>query len=282
MRYPVGFDDVRRGRWSLILLALAVSAASSVFVNRVVFPGDWVTPLSRATAGLVQPTLVVNAFGLAITLVIVVRIGRLRLRDLGLRADHLVPGVFGALAYWLALQLVIGAVGLALTGTLAASSVWEDHTPTLTVGALAAQLLGAALDEEVLYRGLLLVQLYLLLRASALRPTLAMGVAVALSSAYFSLMHVPSLLYHGYDMAFDLPRLFVAGALYALLYVYSGNLPFVVGVHALGNWNMPLAESGVDSGMVAFLFRMAVVALWSGLVLMRRRNANRAAVLGAV
>ena len=141
---------------------------------------------------------------------------------------------------------------------------------------------GAALHEEILYRGLLLVQLYLLLHATSARRGLAVAGAVVLSSAYFSLLHVPSLLYHGYDMAFDLPRLFVAGTLYALLYSYSGNLFFVVGVHALGNWNMSLVESGTDEGMVGFLFRIAVVLGWSALIVARQKDITRNTVPKAV
>lgn len=71
------------------------------------------------------------------------------------------------------------------------------------------------------------------------------------------------------------PRLIIAGITFALLYVYSGNLLFVVGVHGVGNWNMPLVETASDEGMIAYLFRLGVVIAWSVYLLAVRRDRRR-------
>lgn len=266
-----GFQGTRRAGWGLILLALLAALGMSLFVNRVVFPGDWLAPLSRSTAGLIQPTLVVNLVGLGITIAIMAGIGRLRVRDLGLRREDVLPGIGSTVAYWLVLQLVLVVVGLALGGT-SLNPDWGARSVAELAGSLIAQLFGNALHEEVLFRGLLMVQLFLLLAASDRSDRSAMAWAIVLVSVYFALTHVPSVLRHDYALAFELPRLFIAGITFALLYVYSGNLLFVVGVHGVGNWNMPLIETGADEGMVAYLFRLGVVVAWSFYILLAHRG----------
>lgn len=261
---------MKRADCGLIVLALLAALGTSLFVNRVVFPAEWLVPLSRTTAGLIQPTLVVNFVGLAITFAIMVGIGRLRLRDLGLRREAVLPGIGWTVAYWLVLQLVLVAVGLVLGGT-AVNPDWGARPMAELVGSLIAQLFGNALHEEVLFRGLLMIQLFLLLAKSNRSRRAAMAWAVVLTSVYFAFTHVPSVLRHDYVLAFELPRLFVAGITFALLYVYSGNLLFVVGVHGVGNWSMPLVETATDEGMIAYLFRLGVVIAWSVYLLVVRR-----------
>ena len=272
---PVGSLRItRRAGWGLILRALAAALGLGLFVNRVVFPAGWLTPLSHSTSGLLQPTLVVNLVGFAVTITIMVGIGQLRLRDLGLRREDVLPGIGWTVVYWLALQLVLVGVGLALGG-VALDPDWGTRPLAEPAGSLIAQLLGSALHEEVLFRGLLLVQLFLLLATSERSDRSAMAWAVVLTSVYFALTHVPSVLRHDHALAFELPRLFIAGITYALLYLYSGNLLFVVGVHGVGNWNMPLVETGADEGMIAYLFRLGVVVAWSLYILVAHRGTEK-------
>ena len=263
----MSFRETRRAGGGPIILVLAAALAFSLFVNRVVFPAGWLTPLSRSTAGLIQSTLVANLVGLTVTIAIMVGIGQLRLRDLGLRREDVRPGIGWTVAYWLALQLVLLVVGLTLGG-MTINPDWVVRPVAEMTGSLIAQLFGNALHEEVLFRGLLMVQLFLLLATSDRSDRSAMAWAVVLVSVYFALTHVPSVLRHDSALAFELPRLFIAGITYALLYLYSGNLFFVVGVHGVGNWNMPLVDTGADEGMVAYLFRLGVVVAWSVYVLL--------------
>ena len=267
----MSFRETRRAGGGLIILALAAALALSLFVNRVVFPAGWLSPLSHSTAGLIQPTLVVNLVGLMVTIAIMVGIGRLRVGDLGLRRGDVLPGIGWTVAYWLALQLVLVGVGLALGG-VAIDPDWGTRPVAELAGSLIAQLFGNALHEEVLFRGLLMIQLFLLLAASDRSDRSAMAWAVVLVSVYFALTHLPSVLRNEYALAFELPRLFIAGITYALLYLYSGNLLFVVGVHGAGNWNMPLIETATDEGMIAYLFRLGVIVAWSLYILFAHRG----------
>jgi membrane protease YdiL (CAAX protease family) len=144
------------------------------------------------------------------------------------------------------------------------------------LGLLLAQVLGNALFEEVGYRGFLLRQFELRLGwVTGRRRRLA--VAAALSLALFALMHVPNRLSAGFagaDLATSVLIALALGVLLTLLYLRTGNLLLVVGVHALINTPTLLVASPASHEIVEVLAVLLLVA-WPRLTrTMSRRTAG--------
>lgn len=273
------FGQVKATRWNVILLALVGYALLSWFINAVVFPSDLLGPVSRATSHLVQSTLIVNLIGFAIVVGgIVVGLGKLQWQDIGIERSHLAPGALYALAYWVALQAALLVVGISETGGVRLNAFWEAREVTVLIGALLAQVFGTALKEEVFYRGFLLPQLFLKLKGKRKEQIqLYLAGAVLLAALIFALMHVPGVLRLEYSVPRHLAIHTIAGVVYALFYIYSGNLFFVMGVHALTNWKMYLFETEAPAGLVGFVFGVLLAVGWSALVVFRKRRAAKLA-----
>jgi membrane protease YdiL (CAAX protease family) len=120
-----------------------------------------------------------------------------------------------------------------------------------TFGELFGQLFGNALYEEVLFRGVLLVQMVLWLAPSSGRvERRSLWAGLLGSQAVFALQHIPNRLAFGAwadaaNAALDLTLLFVAGLFFAGVFLRTGNLLLVVGLHTLGN--LPLQLVGAPS-----------------------------------
>lgn len=114
-------------------------------------------------------------------------------------------------------------------------------------GGFLGQIFGNALLEEVLFRGFLLVQIYLLLNKvkKVKNNTSRIVYAMLISQSIFAAIHIPNRIYSGLvgmDFVYDFIVLVILGVIFSLLYVLTKNLFFVIGVHSLMNvqimfWN---------------------------------------------
>jgi hypothetical protein len=133
------------------------------------------------------------------------------------------------------------------------------------LGVLLGYALGVAPAEETFFRGLLLPQLRL--KFSELAPAVAVGAALAVSQLLFALYHLPSELLGGssgvgmgaLDIAIDVGRLFLIGLLYAALYLRTGNLFLVIGIHAVEDAGITIVAAPLDPGLV--ILGLAAVTL---------------------
>lgn len=265
------FRKVKPTNWGIILLALVGFAFLTWLINEVVFPSD---VLDSVTSSLFQGTLVVNLFGFAVIIVgIVTGLGKLRWRDIGFEPSKIAKGAFYALAYWLALQSVLLFVGIFESGSVQLNSTWETRNVSLIIGLLIAQVFGTALKEEAFYRGFLLPQLFLKFKRGKRDKLLFyLAGAILVSSLIFALMHIPSVIRFENSIQRSLFIHTVGGIVYSLFYIYSGNLFFVIGVHALSNWNMSIFETDVPGGLVSFAFKVLFVLAWTALLAYRRKK----------
>lgn len=232
---------------ALVLVGVCVVLALSVAVVwSVVFPSGYLLPLERATAGLVQPTLVVNAVeGAAVAIV-----ARPTLRDLGLDRG-LVRGVVVLLVGYIAIQL-----GLAVAAGELAQGRALRAPVGLVVGSVVAQVFGAGFVEEIVFRGLLFRQL-------ALRMHVVL--AAALSALVFAVWHIPqrqSLGLAGLDLVGSIAVVWLGGVFAAWLYLRSGSLYVVIALHALFNEGAPLFEAPVSHQVILAIFVLAFI-VWN-------------------
>jgi len=231
--------------WALVAVALA-HIASAPFFNFLVFPHHWLTPLSRATFGLVSVTLQANLIIIAVVVFGVIFAGaRLRPADVGWRSNKLPAAILFTLGLWATLN-ILAIAGAEFQGLpLALDESWTKPGVTRTFGAFIAQIFGNALAEETIFRGFLTVQLMLIFRP--LGKIAACTFAVIVVQAFFASIHIPMLREHGVswtDILQTLPELALIGTLLAIVYFATGNLFVAVGIHALVDASMLVVSNG--------------------------------------
>lgn len=228
------------------------------------------TPVTDATAGLINRSLLGNALPLLLVVgILILRLGGLRARDIGLIRAQLPFAIAVTAGIWALVQVIQVGSALLVDGRVQLAAQWSGWGSTAVVGTLLGQLFGNALYEELVYRGFLFTQLLLLLHrwwpAATWRPGIA---ALLISQFLFAVRHIPGATAAGMgalDLGLDLTRLTIIGILLALLYVRTGNLFIVIGVHALMNAPMALVDSSlIDASLLALLLVASLVWLWPG------------------
>jgi membrane protease YdiL (CAAX protease family) len=206
-------------------------------------------------------------------------LGSLRARDIGLIPAHIAPAIAVTLAIWAISQIAV-VVLISQQGATPTLSTALDN-PTALAGKAIAQFFGNALYEEIVFRGFLISQVYLKLEGigrTRAASWVRLGLTLLLSQLLFALIHIPIRIYQGTAFA-ELPgqvlNLFLWGLIFAGIYLISGNLFVVVGFHALAN----LPSVPYDgAGFYLLLSLMAVVLILYKLVQwLRRGRANTTA-----
>jgi uncharacterized protein len=253
--------------WAIIAV-VAAHIASTPFFNFIVFPHHWLTPLSRATFGLVDGTLQANLIIIVVVVFGLIFAGaRLRPADVGWRINKLPAAILFTLGLWATLNIVAIA-GAELQGLpLVLDESWTKPGVTRTIGAFIGQIFGNALAEETIFRGFLTVQLMLIFRP--LGKIAACTFAVIVVQAFFASIHIPMLREHGAswtDILQTLPELAFVGTMLAIVYFVTGNLFVAVGIHALADASMLVISSGFgihDYSDFAYLgLGLLAVLLW--------------------
>lgn len=227
----------------------------------LIYPAAWFQALVELGHGLVVPTLLGSLGGLGVVLAIACGLGRLRLRDLGVTREAAIVAAAVTAGAWALAQIV------ALVGALVAGDgVVLDPGFGGEAGAeLVGQLLGNALQEELLFRGFLLVQMVLIARRW-LRSGPAWLLAIVISQGYFALTHIPQRWIiqdtHGWALLTNLGSVMWFGILSVGIFVRTGNLMLVVGYHALSNIPLAVFRSPVASSDVQLLLILALAVAW--------------------
>jgi membrane protease YdiL (CAAX protease family) len=263
------FDNVKKTSWLVVAWAVIVDAAILFVAMQVVLPLFRASfPLERLTNGLVQATLVFSVTRFVLTVVgVAMLLGRLGARDIGLKWDKMVRGALVVLGVWIAMQLVGMIIGLAATGKVALSPYWTPDRLLPIAGELIAQFLGNEFAEEVIFRGFLLTQVYLLLQPVILGRGRRLTASVFLSQLLFSLSHIPERIASGYTplgMLFNLTIVWVWGILFAVLYLRTENLFVAVGVHAQANAPvtvLAMPSEGV-AGLLPLALGLVLILIW--------------------
>jgi membrane protease YdiL (CAAX protease family) len=136
---------------------------------------------------------------------------------------------------------------------------------------LTILLVGPMLVQELLFRGFLLPQIAGRLRGSD-RMRLAGG--VAFSSILFATAHLPKAIAgysaSGAELGHALLWWTLAGVVYAILYIRTRNLFYVIGIHSLAN----LLGGSTYGGLIVFGLASVMAAAWP---LLRRLPPRHAA-----
>lgn len=274
------FHTVKRVPASALGLLLLSQALLSCWINLYAFPRDLFAPVARLSGGWVQPTLVAALVAFACAAPLLLAAGRMRLADMGWRGADLRVGAALLLALFALLQLQALAGG----APAALAPAWSERGAARVLGALIAQLLGTALLEETLFRGVLLPQTYMRL-AGRMRPAWALAAAVLVSQGLFALAHLPNRAMLGVEggaLLQDLGMLFFVGLLFSLVYLATGNLFVPVALHALFNAPVLLVPGSDAAARSALLVcTLLLVVPWRSLARLGRAAPSGAAVARA-
>jgi hypothetical protein len=247
---------------SILLIFLALVAIAQF----VVFPDSnrwapWCVAVYRATQGLIDFTLMLGlALQLLIIGILVIGIGRLRPRELGLDIAKLPAGVAWTFAAWLAAQLVTLLICVVAGEPIGLNPAWSFGSWTQPAGEWIAQLFGNAALEEVLYRGFLFPQC-VWLASSWFRDRSdrwLIAISLLISQGWFALGHIPfNFVGGGWSGQWLLLFQFLMGLAFCGIYIRTGNLFLAIGFHALANNPGPL----LTGGTIAEILPMAIVHL---------------------
>lgn len=237
------FSSARRLRWGHLALAIIVSLVLSILANFYLFSSPWLMALVRWGQGLISGTLIANLLLIAIVLVGCLGIlGGANAETMGLRAKELPSAAVVTFLLWLGLNGTAVLATMAYGQPLQPTSLFAPASAArFTIGNLLGQLFGNALYEEVLFRGVVLVQVTLWLTPrdrSPARREVILGLLI--SQAIFSLQHIPNrIAFHAWntplDVVSDLASLWLAGLFFAGVYLRTQNLLIAVGTHTLAN-----------------------------------------------
>lgn len=263
----VALLHTRRAPNWLLITVLLVLYPWSWFVNQWFTANGHYRYLLQASDGLLAPNLQVCLPTILIWLA-VFRIAGLRLADIGWCRRDLRMGGLMTLSVWVAVHIVAVVANwssLALTGEI-------QHAPGQAIGRLLGQLLGNALYEETIYRGLCMTQFLLLLLARGYGEFKAVSLAALGSAVVFALPHIPNRLVHGsYDGVLhalgDQTMLVCSGLFLAWVYVRTRNLWWVIGLHSLANcptvlvfWDVGEDHRSFLKALVSLLGLLATIA----------------------
>lgn len=238
-----------------------------IFLTTVVvfFLKDLYRFFYRITGGFIQGTLIANILMMVFVVGgVIFMMGRVKPRDVGLRLEDVKVGLMVTVGLWVSIQLTGLMVQLAMSGGVTINPLWSKTSVLVISGALLAQLLGNALQEEISFRGFLFVQLIHKLKSFS-RPTTGVALALLSSQAIFAAMHIPIRLYNGASpltIIKSLLLLIIIGTIFAVIYLRTGNLFVVVGVHALYNKPVSLFLSQTEGVVLLSFYTFILMLIW--------------------
>jgi membrane protease YdiL (CAAX protease family) len=252
--------------WFFLASILLIFLALVAIAQFLVFPDSnrwapWCVAVYRATQGLIDFTLMLGLFLQVLIIgILVIGIGRLRPRELGLDIAKLPAGVAWTFAAWLAAQLVTLLLCVVAGEPIGLNPAWSFGSWTQPAGEWIAQLFGNAALEEVLYRAFLFPQCVWLastwFRDRSDRWRIA--IALLISQGCFALGHIPfNFVGGGWSGQWLLIFQFLMGLAFCGIYIRTGNLFLAIGFHALANNPGPL----LTGGTIAEILPMAIVHL---------------------
>ena len=217
-------------------MSVALFTVLSLFLFWYVLPTEVLNDaVVGPTRGLVNATLVFTVLETCFLLIFVRVAGGLRPRDLGLASSLPRALLFTALLGVLT-QLGVAFWQLGTAGQLSWNDSWRELGTTFVLGELVSQFFGNALYEEVVFRGFLFVQLFLLFKQRGVNHTLLKSLFI--SQGFFALLHISFQLVMWQLTWAELEQFLstlIVGVILTVAYIKMGNLFVAVGFHALFN-----------------------------------------------
>ncbi len=243
----------------ILLLIIALIPLSMIFVNYLFTKKSFIA-VTELTNGLITPTLIAGFCLACVFLFISIKWGGLRLKDFLLNSEEIKKGILWTLILWVTLNLLSAIFSYLEHGSL----ILNDKL-SYRFGGFIAQFFGNAFAEEVIYRGVLLIQFYLILKMKFSHKQSILGTLI-ISELIFSLSHIPNRIILGQTeyLIFDLIKLFIVGVIISLMFIKTQNLIYLVGVHSFLNQPFGLFKTQEEFPMlIALLLSIIITLFWN-------------------
>ncbi len=243
----------------LVIIAILIPA-NSVLMNYL-FTINFFSQIDVATNHLIQSTLVANLSSIAIFSVLIFSIGKLNLASMLISKSKAKTGLKWIFIIWFTAQLLSILISYLSVGNIVLSTDLVRLT-----GSFLAQLFGNAPFEEMIFRGLFFLQLYLILSAKMSNKR-AVIYSMTGSQLLFALIHIPNrLLINQVDnLVLDLLAIFLVGIVFVLIYIKTNNLVFVIGIHALINIPFNITNSSFQVEIAIISLAIVITIFWNKL-----------------
>ncbi len=246
--------------WKFILLTYLFYALLLTLIVFVIYQFHLLDFIQIQTNHIIQLTLIMSLLiFFLIVWVMIKKVGKMTLPELGLKKHQLKAGIFFYIANYLLLNLVLLFLNLIVTGAPDFYPYWSEYGPIYSIGALIAQIFGNVIVEEVYFRGYLLNQFTIkFYRKSSMKQgaefrSILKG--VLLSSTMFAVLHIPIRVFSGVlgiDLLLSILLLIGTGVLFSLIYVFSNNLFYAMAIHILSNISFTLFVTLFDPSFLCF------------------------------
>jgi len=258
---------IRETKWYIILLYLIAGPILLILEFLVLAKFKIFSNIYKLTNGLVNFTLLIYLI-LIFTIIfgLFIGLGKLRLKDLGVRIDKIKNSILFTVLFWIIINIITAICLLIVSGSIALNRSWGEKGALALLGLLLCQLFGNALYEEIAFRGFLFPQIYLKIKKiSRLNKKNKIIISIILSQAYFSIMHIPNRLYHninGIELLIHLIMVFIIGIVFVLLYLRTNNLFIVIGIHALADAPTLIFASPFNENIIPGILPIIILIFW--------------------
>lgn len=250
-------DEIKKINPAILAVILILIPLNQILLNYLIKARMFI-PLAKSTDYWIQPTLVGNLISLLFFSLLIFVIGKLNTASVWLTKEKIKVAIVPVFMIWLIAQLITLAITYFNVGNVSFA-----ENINLLAGSLISQLFGNAAFEELIYRGIIFLQLYLLLK-NKITNIKALIISIIISQLIFSLIHIPNrlLLNQVNNLAIDLLGLFIAGVVLTLIFLRTQNLIFVIGAHALVNQPFNIIETTFPMKIIIYVLIIVTTIFW--------------------
>lgn len=243
---------------NILILITALIPINQIVLNYL-FKIHFFAPITKSTNYFIQSTLVANLLSLSVFSVLIFVIGKQNLPSIWLTKEKLKTAILSIFFIWLLSQIITIVSTFFNNGDI----VLVTRFNVLT-GSLLGQLFGNATFEELIYRGIFFLQLYILLKTKTSNKK-AIIISIIASQFLFAIMHIPNrLLINQVDnLTTELVGLFVAGVILTIIFIRTKNLAFVIGVHTLLNQPFNIIDTSFPMEVCIYILIILTTILWN-------------------
>jgi membrane protease YdiL (CAAX protease family) len=250
-----------------IIISIIVGYTVILVLFFGLIPGD---PLYGATYGLISKTFCISAIFIGLECIIFFKWLGLRVQDVGLIRSRVIGGIIAYFSLWGLSQILFMVLGLIDQNTVTIASYWFNPSRYLAIiGIFLTYSIGIAVNEELLFRGFLVPQVWQLIKNTS--PWKRLAITIGISQGLFTLMHLPSLFFNEFS-PLQLLSIFGIGILLTLLWLQTQNLFIAMAFHGLADGMIPLFKQSVimDKSWLSWVYAGIFLIAYSLIT----RNAN--------
>jgi len=253
--------EIKKLDYRIIIVLLIYYILNALLANYL-FTTEFFNPIIYYTNGIINDTFVVNLIGLAGSFFIIFIVGKHNLGSIWLNKQKLKIAILLIISIWLISQVFIIAVSYYNT-----REIIFIQNFNIIAGNIIGQLFGTSLLEEMIFRGILLIQLYLIIiNKNSNRMTIIYSLAV--SAIIFAISHIPNriLIYTPDNLVLDAMGLLFGSTLLGVIFLKTKNLPFVIGFHSLVNDPSNIIVTNIPTEPLIFALVIIITLKWDKII----------------